>query len=159
MLTVCSPQASLPAQVSKGSWLAVWVPLHPLVRDSGFPSPWPWGFSSTVLLPTTGWGQFVYPSFPCVTKWPHHNTTLAHHGGLLSTPLLEVAKPHNTFISPLLLLLFYFPLLQPRAFLFNYPHARMHRSSPSTPSRCFPWQLMLAAPCFPSLNPCHHGVV
>lgn len=132
----------VPGLLCQGLWL---------VRDGGFPSPWPWGFSSTVLLPTTGCGQFVYPSFPCVTKWPHH-TTLAHHGGYyqLLCQRTVVTKPYNAFISPLLLLPFCFPLLQPHGFLFNYPHARMQRSSPSTPNRGFPWQLMLAAPCFPS---------
>lgn len=54
-----SPQVSLPVRVSGGTLLAVPVPLHPLVRDGGFPAPWPWGLYGMALLPATEWGQLV----------------------------------------------------------------------------------------------------
>lgn len=107
-----------------------------------------------MLLPTTGWGQLVCPSFPC-HQVPHHTLhTMVAYSQLLWQRTV-VTSPHNTFISPLLLLLSCLPLLQPHAFLFNYPHVQI---LPKQSQQRFPWQLMLAAPCSP-LNLSHHGEV
>lgn len=104
--SACSPQASFPAQVSKGFWLAVWVPWW-VQRDSGFPSPWLWGFFSTVLLPTRRrWGACLSvlpmsPSGPITHNfhtpwWPTLNSFAK---GLWSLAHTTLSFPHYCSFS------------------------------------------------------------
>lgn len=58
-----------------------------------------------------------------------------------------VTSPHNTFFSPLLLLLFCLSLLQPHAFLFNYPYAQI---LPKQSQQRFLLAAHTCCPLFPS---------
>lgn len=117
------------------------------------------GSSAQCCSPPAGDGDSlsVHPSL--VTKWPHHRQlshTMVAYCQLLCQRAV-VTSPHETFTSPLLLLLFCLPLSQLRALLFNHP-------SPCTsPPQVLPAEVSPGSSCLlplaSPLNLSPHGVV